>query len=209
MKVEKMQVHTKNKADFFLLLKCGGLPCKGGRRQCTGSQSVMGGGAGEDFKGQEQVQEERGEGDNLQVQERGEGDNLQVQEKGEGVDLQVQERGEGGREATSTEEKRGVAGEKGGGEEVVQENRDKASEEKGTMDQGSERAAVAYKEGYTDTVGRLLLATRPLSVGEVVVEDFALLAAPDGAPVCLGCLAGLTQSTPVNCPNCGWPLCRF
>ena len=198
MKVEKMQVYTKNKADFFLLLKCGGLPCKGGRRQCTGSQSVMGGGAGEDFKGQEQVQEERGEGDNLQVQE-----------KGEGVDLQVQERGEGGREATSSEEKGGVAGEKGGGEEVVQEARDKDSEEKGTMDQGSERAAVAYKEGYTDTVGRLLLATRPLSVGEVVVEDFALLAAPDGAPVCLGCLAGLTQSIPVNCPNCGWPLCRF
>ena len=194
MKVEKMQVYTKNKADFFLLLKCGGLPCKGGRRQCTGSQSVMGGGAGEDFKGQEQVQEERGEGDNLQVQE-----------KGEGVDLQVQERGEGGREATSSEEKGGVAG----GEEVVQEARDKDSEEKGTMDQGGDGAAVAYKEGYRDTVGRLLLATRPLSVGEVVVEDFALLAAPDGAPVCLGCLAGLTQSIPVNCPNCGWPLCRF
>ena len=194
MKVEKMQVYTKNKADFFLLLKCGGLPCKGGRRQCTGSQSVMGGGAGEDFKGQEQVQEERGEGDNLQVQE-----------KGEGVDLQVQERGEGGREATSSGEKRGVAGEKG----EEEENRDKDSEEKGRMDQGGDRAAVAYKEGYTDTVGRLLLATRPLSVGEVVVEDFALLAAPDGAPVCLGCLAGLTQSIPVNCPNCGWPLCRF
>ena len=44
---------------------------------------------------------------------------------------------------------------------------------------------------------------------KVVVEDFALLAAPDGAPVCLGCLAGLTQSTHVNCVNCGWPLCRL
>ena len=101
MKVEKMQVYTKNKADFFLLLKCGGLPCKGGRRQCTGSQSVMGGGAGEDFKGQEQVQEERGEGGNLQ-------------EKGVGVEM-----GEGGREAKSSEGNRlrVGAGEKGEEEE--------------------------------------------------------------------------------------------
>ena len=45
---------------------------------------MMGGGAGEDFKGQE---EERGEG----------GDVQQVQENGEEVHMQVQEKGEGGR----------------------------------------------------------------------------------------------------------------
>ena len=119
--------------------------------------------------------------------------------------------GEGGREAKSSEGNRLRVGavEKGEEEEVAQESKDQDSEEKGAMDEGSDRVEVAYKEGYKDTVGRLLLATRPLSVGEVVVEDFALLAAPDGAPVCLGCLAGLTQSTPVNCVNCGWPLCRL
>ena len=89
-------------------------------------------------------------------------------------------------------------------EDMVQEKKDKESEEKGTMDHG----ASAYKEGYMDIVGRVLLATRSLSVGEVVVEDSALVAAPDGAPVCLGCLGGLTNGTPVNCVNCGWPLCR-
>ena len=163
---------------------------KGGRRQCTGSQSVMGRGAGEDFKGQEE-----------------QGLDPQVQERGQGGNLQVQESGEGGREEKRSDEKRvmGPAGEKG----ELQENKDKDSEEKETtMDQGIDSAA-AYKEGYMDTVGRVLLATRPLSVGEVVVEDLALVAAPDGAPVCLGCLAMLTQCTPVNCVNCGWPLCRL
>ena len=129
---------------------------------------MMGGGAGEDFKG------ERQEGQ----------DQVQVQET----------------ESSEATRLRGTGRE----EDMVQEKKDKESEEKGTMDQG----ASAYKEGYMDIVGRVLLATRSLSVGEVVVEDSALVAAPDGAPVCLGCLGGLTNGTPVNCVNCGWPLCR-
>merc|ERR1719397_1216941 len=109
----------------------------------------MGRGAGEDFKGQEEP------GLDPQVQERGEGGNLQVQERGQGGNLQVQESGEGGRERKSSDEKRvmGAAGEKG----ELQENKDKDSEEKETtMDQGIDSAA--YKEGYVDTVGRVLLA---------------------------------------------------
>ena len=127
----------------------------------------MGGGAGEDLKGegQDQVQ-----------------DQVQVQET----------------ESSEATRLRGTGRE----EDMVQEK--KESEEKGTMDNG----ASAYKEGYMDIVGRVLLATRSLSVGEVVVEDSALVAAPDGAPVCLGCLGGLTNGTPANCVNCGWPLCR-
>ena len=128
----------------------------------------MGGGAGEDFKGEGQ------EGQ----------DQVQVQET----------------ESSEATRLRGTGRE----EDMVQEKKDKESEEKGTMHQG----ASAYKEGYMDIVGRVLLATRSLSVGEVVVEDSALVAAPDGAPVCLGCLGGLTNGTPVNCVNCGWPLCR-
>ena len=150
---------------------------------------MMGRGAGEDFKGQEE-----------------QGLDPQVQERGGGGSLQVQERGEGEREDKSSDENRvmGAPGENGELQEVVQEKK----ENEITMDQGKNEA-TAYKEGYMDTVGRVLLATRPLSVGELVVEDVALLAAPDGAPVCLGCLAMLTQTTPVNCANCGWPLCRL
>ena len=132
----------------------------------------MGGGAGEDFKGEGQEGQD-------QVQ-----DQVQVQET----------------ESSEATRLRGTGRE----EDMVQEKKDKESEEKGTMDHG----ASAYKEGYMDIVGRVLLATRSLSVGEVVVEDSALVAAPDGAPVCLGCLGGLTNGTPVNCVNCGWPLCR-
>ena len=152
----------------------------------------MGRGAGEDFKGQEE-----------------QGLDPQVQERGGGGNVQVQERGEGEREDKSSDENRvmGAPGENGELQEVVQENKDTGENEM-AMDQG-ENEATAYKEGYMDTVGRVLLATRPLSVGELVVEDVALLAAPDGAPVCLGCLAMLTQTTPVNCANCGWPLCRL
>ena len=133
---------------------------------------MMGGGAGEDFKG----------------------------EPGQEGQDQVQDQETESSEATRMRTK-------GGEEKMVQENIDKESEEKGTMDQGCD-GAPAYKEGYMDIVGRVLLATRSLSVGEVVVEDSALVAAPDGAPVCLGCLGGLTNGTPVNCVNCGWPLCR-
>ena len=105
------------------------------------------------------------------------------------------------------EEANQVNGEEGKDNDSPEEDRLGDGAEKGKEDEGSSEVP-AYKEGYVDIVGRVLLATRALKVGEVVVEDTALVAAPDGAPVCLGCLGPLTLATPVMCVNCGWPLCR-
>ena len=105
------------------------------------------------------------------------------------------------------EEANQVNGKEGKDNDSPEEDRLGDGAEKGKEDEGSSEVP-AYKEGYVDIVGRVLLATRALKVGEVVVEDTALVAAPDGAPVCLGCLGPLTLATPVMCVNCGWPLCR-
>ena len=59
-----------------------------------------------------------------------------------------------------------------------------------------------YKEG----VGRIITASRDIEIGEIVLQDTAILAVPDGFPVCLGCLGKVDGS--YRCKNCGCPLCR-
>ena len=54
-------------------------------------------------------------------------------------------------------------------------------------------------------VGRIIKASRDIQIGETVLTDCALLAVPDGFPVCLGCLGRVDGS--VLCPRCGCPLC--
>ena len=67
---------------------------------------------------------------------------------------------------------------------------------------------VIYKEGEVEGVGAVLVCQEEVGVGEEVLGDRALVAAPDGVPVCLGCLGPLAQGQALPCPGCSWPLCR-
>ena len=62
-----------------------------------------------------------------------------------------------------------------------------------------------WEPDYKDGVGRTIKATRDIKIGEIVLEDSALLAVPDGFPVCLGCLGRVDGS--FLCAGCGCPLC--
>jgi len=62
-----------------------------------------------------------------------------------------------------------------------------------------------WEPDYRKGVGRTIKATRDIKIGEIVLEDSALLAVPDGFPVCLGCLDRVDGSS--LCPGCGCPLC--
>ena len=67
--------------------------------------------------------------------------------------------------------------------------------------------SVLCSESHLDHVGRILVASRDITAGETVLQDNCLVAAPDGLPVCLGCLRPLGGEV-YNCERCGWPLCR-
>lgn len=58
---------------------------------------------------------------------------------------------------------------------------------------------------HDDRVGRLLVATQDIHPGEIVLEDSCLIEAPDGFPVCLGCLGAVDGR--YSCPSCAWPCC--
>jgi len=62
-----------------------------------------------------------------------------------------------------------------------------------------------YGTGYDESVGRLLVATQDIEPGVTVLQDSALIAAPDGFPACLGCLAGVDGIN--SCSSCSWPSC--
>ena len=67
------------------------------------------------------------------------------------------------------------------------------------------QAGQLWEPDYQEGVGRTIKATRDIKIGEIVLEDSALLAVPDGFPVCLGCLDRVDGSC--LCPGCGCPLC--
>jgi hypothetical protein len=58
-------------------------------------------------------------------------------------------------------------------------------------------------------LGRHLIATRDIKVGEVILKEEPLVAGPSQvtAPVCLGCYRLLTQECVCACVDCGWPMC--
>ena len=58
---------------------------------------------------------------------------------------------------------------------------------------------------HDERVGRLLVATQDIQPGEIVLEDTCLIEAPDGFPVCLGCLGAVDGR--YSCPSCAWPCC--
>jgi len=59
--------------------------------------------------------------------------------------------------------------------------------------------------------GRVLLAAAPLAHGALVLEETALLAAPEasGPACCLSCLRRVPEGSPgrCHCPSCGLPFC--
>ena len=58
---------------------------------------------------------------------------------------------------------------------------------------------------FEEGVGRIIKAKRDIEIGEIVLTDTALLAVPDGFPVCLGCLGKVDGS--FLCPGCACPVC--
>ena len=63
-----------------------------------------------------------------------------------------------------------------------------------------------WRESHSPDKGRILLASQDISAGDIVLEDECIVAAPDGVPVCLGCLGPLPSDDHV-CEECGWPMC--
>jgi len=62
-----------------------------------------------------------------------------------------------------------------------------------------------FEIGYDERVGRTLIAAQDIEPGVVVLEDTAIVGAPDGFPVCLGCLCAVDGRS--ACPGCSWPSC--
>jgi hypothetical protein len=60
-----------------------------------------------------------------------------------------------------------------------------------------------------ETLGRHLIATRDLKVGEVILQEEPLVVGPSQVtpPLCLGCYSLLTEQTATPCADCGWPVC--
>ncbi|KAJ4438510.1 hypothetical protein ANN_14455 [Periplaneta americana] len=58
-------------------------------------------------------------------------------------------------------------------------------------------------------LGRHLIATRDLKVGEIILQELPLVAGPSQVtpPVCLGCYRLLTEQNAKTCTECGWPVC--
>ena len=67
------------------------------------------------------------------------------------------------------------------------------------------QAGQLWEPDFQEGVGRTIKAARDIQIGEIVLEDSALLAVPDGFPVCLGCLGRVDGS--FLCAGCGCPLC--
>lgn len=66
---------------------------------------------------------------------------------------------------------------------------------------------LPFRVEVTPISGRSLFATRDVTPGEVVVIDEAAIVAPDGPPVCLGCMGDIAGEKKHPCPRCGVPMC--
>ena len=66
-----------------------------------------------------------------------------------------------------------------------------------------------WRESHCLGKGRIVVAAGDISAGDTVLEDECLVAAPDGVPVCLGCLAALPAAgdNAPGCTGCQWPMC--
>ncbi|XP_075224029.1 SET and MYND domain containing, arthropod-specific, member 1 isoform X2 [Lycorma delicatula] len=60
------------------------------------------------------------------------------------------------------------------------------------------------------TLGRHLIASRDIKVGEIILREEPLIRGPSQvtSPVCLGCLKFISPETSKECPECGWPTCK-
>lgn len=65
--------------------------------------------------------------------------------------------------------------------------------------------AELWRESYCEGKGRILVASKNIAAGSVVLEDQCMLAAPDGVPACLSCLQPLPPAPPLLS---GWPMCN-
>ena len=65
-----------------------------------------------------------------------------------------------------------------------------------------------WQESHCEGKGRIVVAACDISAGDIVLEDECMVAAPDGVPVCLGCLGALPGGDHGTvCSWCGWPMC--
>ncbi|XP_069705567.1 SET domain-containing protein SmydA-8 [Periplaneta americana] len=66
-----------------------------------------------------------------------------------------------------------------------------------------------FKVAENKILGRHLIATRDLKVGEIILQELPLVAGPSQVtpPVCLGCYRLLTEQNAKTCAECGWPVC--
>lgn len=66
-----------------------------------------------------------------------------------------------------------------------------------------------FKVAENKALGRHVIATRDLKVGEVILKGQPLVAGPSQVtpPICLGCYKLLTEHSARPCSECGWPLC--
>ena len=83
----------------------------------------------------------------------------------------------------------------------------------------SDRDLANHKRGKPyaivkdETFGRHMVASRDISAGETVMEDFPLTFGPMVTSAvggqCLGCYRPLPQGRRPSCPRCGWPVCSL
>ncbi|XP_043210206.1 SET domain-containing protein SmydA-8-like isoform X1 [Amphibalanus amphitrite] len=60
---------------------------------------------------------------------------------------------------------------------------------------------------FDECVGRHLVATRDLAVGQVIARETQAISAPQSGRLCVGCQRRPAGSE--GCPRCGWPLCNI
>jgi len=67
-----------------------------------------------------------------------------------------------------------------------------------------------FKIDNHEVYGRVLVATRDIKPGEVVLKEAPLIKGPSQitGPVCVGCLQAVEQKTSKECTRCGWPVCK-
>ena len=65
---------------------------------------------------------------------------------------------------------------------------------------------VHVRIAVDECVGRHLVATRDLAVGEVIAREIQAVSAPQSERLCVGCQRRSAGSE--GCPRCGWPLCE-
>ncbi|XP_037915115.1 uncharacterized protein LOC119654024 [Hermetia illucens] len=68
-----------------------------------------------------------------------------------------------------------------------------------------------YEIKKSETLGRYLVALRPIKAGEVIIHELPVAFGPptSSEPVCLGCNKKVSfYETPYRCPGCHWPICN-